>query len=65
MFSVDNLDGFLELKAKQKELSYYYRKSDKVTTNPIDIFSWKYYCYCLSQYDNSSLGNFDKNGVRN
>ena len=63
VFSVDCLDSFLELKAKEKELSYYYRKSDKVTTNPIDIFSWKYYCYYLSQHDNSSLGNFDKNGV--
>lgn len=53
----------MELKAKEKEFSYYYRKSEKVTTNPIDIFSWKYYCRYLSQHDNSSLGNFDKNGV--
>ena len=63
VFSVDCLDSFLELKAEEKEFSYYYRKSDKVTTNPIDIFSWKYYCRYLSQHDKSSLGNFDKNAA--
>ncbi len=59
VFGVDNLDDFLGLKAKEMELSYY-RKSEKVTTNPTDIFSWKYYCYYLSKNDDSTLGTFDK-----
>lgn len=59
IFNVDNLDNFLELKAKEMELSYY-RKSDKVKTNPIDILSWKYYCYHLSKKEESKLGAFDK-----
>ena len=45
------------------ELSYYYRKSEKVTTNPVDILSWKYYCYYLSKNDESLLGIFEKNRV--
>ncbi len=59
VFSVDNLDEFFGLKAKEMELSYY-RKSDKVTTDPIDILSWKYYCYHLSKNENSALCPFDK-----
>lgn len=59
VFGVDNLDDFFGLKAKEMESSYYYRKSEKVTTNPIDIFSWKYYCYYLSKNDTASLGTFD------
>lgn len=49
VFAVDNLDDFFGLKAKEMELPYYYRKSEKVTTNPVDILSWKYYCYYLSK----------------
>lgn len=63
VFAVDNLDDFFGLKAKEMELPYYYRKSEKVTTNPVDILSWKYYCYYLSENDESTLGNFDKNNV--
>ena len=63
VFDVDNLDDFFGLKAKEMELAYYYRKSEKVTTNPVDILSWKYYCYYLSENDESTLGNFDKNNV--
>jgi HTH-type transcriptional regulator / antitoxin HigA len=63
VFAVDNLDEFFGLKAKEMELSYYYRKSEKVTTNPVDIFSWKYYCYYLSRQDESSLGVFDKSSA--
>ena len=63
VFAVDNLDGFLGLKAKEMEMSYYYRKSEKVTTNPTDIFSWKYYCYHLSKKDSSQIGIFDKNNT--
>ena len=63
VFSVDNLDDFFGLKAKEMELSYYYRKSEKVTTNPIDIFSWKYYCYYLSRNDKTPLESFNKNNV--
>lgn len=48
VFAIDKLDDFLGLKAEEMELSYF-RKSIKVTTNPIDIFSWKYYCYHLSK----------------
>lgn len=48
VFSVDNLDDFFGLKAEEMELSYY-RKSEKVKTNPVDILSWKYYCYHLSK----------------
>ena len=63
VFGVDNLDDFFGLKAKEMELSYYYRKSEKVTTNPVDILSWKYYCYYLSKNDESLLGIFEKNRV--
>jgi HTH-type transcriptional regulator/antitoxin HigA len=59
VFSVDNLDDFFGLKAKEMELSYY-RKSDKVKTNPVDILSWKYYCYYISKNDRSSLCPFNK-----
>lgn len=38
VFAVDNLDDFFGLKAKEMELPYYYRKSEKVTTNPVDIY---------------------------
>lgn len=60
VFGVDNLDAFFGLKAKEMESVHYYRKSEKVTTNPADIFSWKYYCYHLSREDKSPLGTFDK-----
>lgn len=63
VFAVDNLDDFFGLKAKEMELPYYYRKSEKVTTNPVDVLSWKYYCYYLSKNDESVLGNFDKINV--
>ena len=59
VFGVENLDEFFGLKAEEKEL-YYYRKSEKVTTNPADIFSWKFYCYYLSRQDNSTLKTFVK-----
>ena len=36
-------------------------KSEKLTTNPVDILSWKYYCYYCSKNDEQSLGSFDKN----
>ncbi len=58
VFDVDNLDDFFGLKAKEMELPYYYRKSEKVTTDPVDILSWKYYCYYLSRQDNSSIVTF-------
>ena len=63
VFAVENLDDFFGLKAKEMELPYYYRKSEKVTTNPADILSWKYYCYFLSRKDKSILGDFDKNST--
>jgi len=63
VFAVDNLDDFFGLKAKEMELPYYYRKSEKVTTNPADILSWKYYCYYLSRQDESTLGAFDKSNA--
>ena len=53
VFSVDNLADFFGLKAEEMELSYY-RKSEKVKTNPVDILSWKYYCYHLSKNDEST-----------
>ena len=59
VFSVDNLDDFFGLKAEEMEHSYY-RKSEKVKTNPVDILSWKYYCYHLSKNDDSTLCTFDK-----
>lgn len=59
VFSVDNVDDFLGLKAREMEYSYF-RKSDKVTTNPVDIFSWKYYCYYLSRNDKTVLCPFNK-----
>lgn len=61
VFDVDNLDDFFGLKAEDMESPYYYRKSEKATTNTTDIFSWKYYCYYLSKNDSSTLGAFDKN----
>ncbi len=62
VFAVDNLDDFFGLKAKEMEFAYYH-KSEKVTTNPIDIFSWKYYCYYMSKKDKSALVSFNKNDV--
>lgn len=59
VFAVDNLDDFFGLKAQEMELSYF-RKSEKVKTNPADIFSWKYYCYHLSRNDDSTLCPFEK-----
>lgn len=59
VFSVDSLDDFFGLKAKEMEQSYF-RKSSKVTTNPVDIFSWKYYCYYLSRNDKTALSPFNK-----
>lgn len=63
VFNVGGLDDFFGLKAEEMKLSYYYRKSEKVATNPTDIFSWKYYCYYLSKNDTSRLGVFDKSNV--
>lgn len=63
VFAVDNLDDFFGLKAQEMELPYYYRKSEKVTTNPIDIFSWKYYCYHLAKQDHADLKAFDKDNA--
>lgn len=60
VFGVDNLDDFLWLRAKEEVGLSYYRKSDKVKTNSIDIFSWKYYCYYLSRKDESTLCAFNK-----
>ena len=59
VFAVDKLDDLLGLKAAEMELSYF-RKSAKVKTNPVDIFSWKYYCYHLSKNDESTLCPFNK-----
>ena len=59
IFGVKSIDEFLELKAKEMELSYY-KKSEKRITNPNDIFSWKYYCYYLSKqidYQDSAFSN--------
>ena len=63
VFDIDNLDDFFGLKAKEMELPYYYRKSEKVTTNPADILSWKYYCYYLSRNDKSVLGVYSKDSA--
>lgn len=59
VFAVDNLDDFFGLKAEEMELSYY-RKSDKAKTDPVDILSWKYYCYHLSKSVESPSCPFDK-----
>lgn len=48
VFDVTNLDEFFGLKAMEMELAYY-KKSEKLATDPKDIFSWKYYCYSLSK----------------
>lgn len=63
VFNVDGLDDFLSLKAQEMESCCCYRRSEKVTTNPTDILSWKYYCYHLAKNDNTPLGAFDKKGV--
>lgn len=57
VFNVSNLDEFFGIRAKERELSYF-RRSDKYTTNPIDIFSWKYYCYYLANNDERKIGSF-------
>ena len=59
VFSVDNLDDFFGLKAEEMELSYY-RKSEKVKTNPVDILSWKYYCYHDTEMLTRELNNVFK-----
>lgn len=59
VFSVDNLDDFFGLKAKEMEMIYY-RKSEKITINPADILSWKYYCYYISKNDDFVLPVYDK-----
>lgn len=48
VFEVSSIDELIHLKANESILSYY-KKSEKSKTNPIDIFSWKFYCYYLAR----------------
>lgn len=46
IFEVNSLDAFLE----KREMATLYKKSEKLTTDEIDLYSWKYYClYCSKQ----------------
>lgn len=42
IFGVKNLDEFLVLQEQEARITYY-RKSEKLVTNEVDLFSWKYY----------------------
>ena len=48
VFGVNNLEEFLVLQKKEMEFGYY-KRSDKLTTDEKDLFSWRYYCSYLSK----------------
>lgn len=49
VFKVESLDEFFAKEAEEHQLAVCYKKSDKVTTSPVDLFSWKSYCLHLSE----------------
>lgn len=55
IFGVSSLDEFI----KKKEMFAFYKKSDKLTTDEIDLFSWKYFCMYLSK-QRSITSHFDR-----
>ena len=62
IFDVHTIDEFLEKKAKELDRAYY-KKSEKLTSDANDIFTWKHYCYFLSKEQHKSLPEFDKEQV--
>ena len=62
IFGVDSVDGIIDLNAKEAACACY-RKSEVLTTDPKELFSWKYYCFYLaksisveSQFDKERCG---------
>lgn len=47
IFNVENLEALLMLREQEVQLVYY-KKSEKLTTNAEDLFSWKYYSLYLA-----------------
>jgi len=43
IFGVKNLDEFLVVKEQEAQIAYC-KKSEKLITNEVDFFSWKYFC---------------------
>lgn len=61
IFGVKNLDEFLVLQEQEARMVYY-KKSNRLTTNEADLFSWKYY----SMYKAKKIqlnGTFDKKNI--
>ncbi len=58
IFEVSSLDAFLE----KRELATLYKKSEKLTTDEIDLYSWKYYCLYISKRQNLT-NRFDKKQI--
>lgn len=56
IFGVANLDSFLA----KREWTTLYKKSEKLTTDEIDLCSWKYYCLYRSKQQSLAV-HFDKN----
>ena len=48
VFGVNNIEAFLVLQREEMEFGYY-KKSEKLTTDEKDLFSWKHYCSYLSK----------------
>jgi HTH-type transcriptional regulator / antitoxin HigA len=58
IFEVNSLDSFLE----KPELAVLYKKSEKLTIDEIDLYSWKYYCLYRSKQQQIANG-FDSEKV--
>lgn len=58
IFEVSSLDAFLE----KGELATLYKKSENLTTDEIDLYSWKYYCLYLSKKQHLA-NRFDKKQI--
>jgi HTH-type transcriptional regulator/antitoxin HigA len=50
IFGVSSVESLVDLFSQEKEVAYF-RKSEKLTCDPISIFSWKYYAF----YESSKL----------
>lgn len=63
IFQVKTIDELVSIYSCEKGCSYF-KKSEKLKTNPINLFSWKYYCYYLSKKDTLNI-LFDRKNMDN
>lgn len=61
IFDVKSIDSLISLYSNEKEFAYF-KKSEKLMTNPINLFSWKYYSYYISAKDSLDV-QFDVNNI--